>query len=216
MKKILIALLVVFLLAGIAVVGVGYYVYRQVRTTAAQFAALAELPEIERSVQARGEFVPPASAELTEAQVKRLMRVQSVVRQRLGQRFGEFQQKYKALAEKQQATLADAPAVIAAYRDMAAMWLDAKRSQVEALNEVGLSLEEYRWVREQAYRAIGMAYVDLDLAKLTANIQNAVESGQPAELRGALEAAGPAINKKLVDGFKKQLEENLALASFGL
>ena len=216
MKKLLIALLVIVVLCTAAAVGVGYYVYRQVRSTAAQFGQLAQLPEIERGIKVRGGFVPPASQELTEAQVGRLVRIQSTVRTRIGARFAEFERKYKTLVDKKDATLADAPAVIAAYRDMATVWLDAKRSQVEALNEAGMSLEEYRWIREQAYRALGAQYMELDFSKLAERIQNGLSSSDPAQLRGAIESLGPEINRKLIAPMKKQLEDNLALATFGL
>lgn len=216
MKKIIIALLIVFLLGGIAVVGVGYYLYRQVRSTASQFTQLAQLPDLERQVRVRSEFTPPASAELTEAQIGRLVRVQTAVRERLGERFAEFKKKYEALASKEKATLSDAPALFAAYGDMVTMWMEAKRSQVVALNEVALSMEEYRWIREQAYRALGVAYVDLDLGKLTEAIRNGASAVEPAQLKGSLGAAGPELNRKLIESVKKQLQENLALASFGL
>ena len=216
MKKIIIALLIVFALGVVAVAGVGYYLYRQARATVTQFAALAELPDIERGVRARGAYVPPSSEELTEAQVARLVRVQGAVRQRLGQRVAEFEAKYKVLADKDKPTLGDAPAMIAAYRDMVTMWLDAKRSQVDALNEAGLSMEEYRWIRDQAYRALGMAFVDLDLGRLADDISRGIASTETTQLRGAVAPAGPEANRKLIEGVKKQLEENLALASFGL
>lgn len=216
MKKLLIALLIVISVVFVAVVGAGYYVYRQVRSTVVQFAELGQLPDIERGIRVKAPFVPPASEELTESQVARFMRVQGHVRHRLGERAVEFERKYKALADKKEATLRDAPALVAAYRDMVAAWLDAKRSQVEALNEASLSLEEYRWIRHQAYRALGLAYVDLDMARLTEEASRGGSGIEPAQLRGAFGADGPETNRKLVEGFKKQLEANLALASFGL
>ena len=39
---------------------------------------------------------------------------------------------------------------------------------------------------------------------------------QPGALRGSIGPTGPAANRKLVEPFRKQLESNLALASFGL
>jgi hypothetical protein len=215
LKKILIAILIVFSLAGIAVVGVGYYLYRQVRSTFAGFTQLAQLPDIERGVHARG-YAPPSSEELTEVQVTRLVGVQAAVRKRIGERFADFERKYKTLVDKEKATIADAPAILAAYSDMATMWLDAKRTQVEALNATGLSLEEYRWIRDQAYRALGIPYMDLDIGKITEDARSGRSSDQPAQLRGAMGPAGPEINRKLIEAVKKQLEENLALASFGL
>ena len=57
------------------------------------------------------------------------------------------------------------PALLSAYRDMAHALIDAKRAQVEALNDVGLSLDEYRWIRSEAYRALGIPLVDVDIAQ---------------------------------------------------
>jgi hypothetical protein len=119
------------------------------------------------------------------------------------------------LAEKKEATLADAPALLSAYRDLAATWLDAKRNQVEALNNANLSLEEYRWIRDQAYRALGQPFMDLDIPKIIDDAKRGVSS-QAAELKGSIGPAGPEANRKLVEKFKKFLEDNLALASFGL
>jgi hypothetical protein len=215
MKKLVIALVVIFALAGIAAVGAGYYVYRQVRSTVSQFAELGQIPEIERGIRVKGSFVPPASEELTAAQIERFMRVQARVRQTLGQRVAEFERKYKTLAQKDQPSLADAPAVIAAYRELASTWLDAKRSQVAALNDVGLSLDEYRWIRDQTYRALGMPYVDLDFGALAEEVRSGITTGA-SRLRGSIGETGPELNRKLIESVRKQLENNLALASFGL
>ena len=215
MKKLLIAVLVLFLVVGVAAAGVGYYVYRQVRSTVTQFAEFGQIPEIERGVRQRG-FVPPAGEELTESQVARLVRVQAQVRQRLGTRAAEFERKYKSLADKQEATLGDLPAVIAGYRDLAGIWLDAKRAQVAALNEADFSLDEYRWVRDQAYRAMGVPFVDLDVGRLIEQARTGATDVTAGALRGALEATGPDANRRLVESVRKQLEENLPLASFGL
>jgi hypothetical protein len=216
MKKLLIAVVIVIAVVGVAAVGAGYYVYRQLRSAVSQFAEFGQIAEIERAVRAPSGFVPPASEELTESQVDRFMRVQAQVRGRMGERFAEFEQKYKALSQKEQASLSDVPAVIAGYRDIAALWIDAKRTQVAALNDAGFSLDEYRWVRDQAYRAVGVPFVDLDIAKLIedARANRAVDAA--GQLRGAIGPAGPEANRRLIERFKQQLEANLALASFGL
>ena len=216
MKKLLIAVLVVVAVLCIAAVGAGYYVYRQLRSAVTQVAELGQIPEIERGLRVRGGFVAPRSEELTESQVTRFMRVQTQVRERIGGQFAEFEKKYKALAQKEHATIGDAPALLAAYRDMAAVWMDAKRTQVEALNDAGFSLEEYRWVRDQAYRAVGVPFVDLDISKLMQEAAAGRTADAPAQLRGAFGPNGPEANRRLIEAFKKQLENNLALASFGL
>jgi hypothetical protein len=216
MKKLAIGCGIVVLVVGIAAAGVSYYLYRQVASTFTQFAELAEIPNIERSVRNRAPFTPPANEELTDAQIEKLVQVQTGVRRRIGERMTEFEAKYKALSEKHEADITDAPALLRAYADLAKTWLDAKRSQVEALNTAGLSLEEYKWIRHQAYRALGMAFVDLDFAKIVEDAKNGVTSDPAGQLLGAIGPDGPEANRARIEKFKKQLEENLALASFGL
>jgi hypothetical protein len=217
MKKIAIGCGIVLLLCMIAGAAVGYYVFRKAQSLYQQVAEFGQIPEIERGIRSRGEYAPPASGELTKTQVERLVRVQTHIRTRLGQRFAAMEQKYKALADKENATVVDVPMLMAAYRDLAAAWMDAKRSQVEALNEAGLSLEEYRWIREQTYRALGMPYVDLDVGKIVDHIRSGSSGSiDPGQLRGSFGPGGPESNRALVEAFKKQLEDNLPLASFGL
>jgi hypothetical protein len=215
MKKLAIGCLIVVVLAGAVVAGVSYYTYRQARAMFAQVAELGQIPEIEQRVVNKSAFVPPANEELTARQVERLVQVQARVRQRIGERFGELERKYKLLAEKD-ATLADAPSLLAAYRDLAAGWLDAKRIQVDALNEASLSLQEYRWIRDQAYKALGVPFMDFDVAKLVEEIRAGGNAVEPGRISGAIGPSGPESNRKLIETYRKQLEDNVALAAFGL
>ena len=216
MKKLLIACGVLVLLVIIAAAGAAYYIYRQVAPTVAQFAELSKLPDIEKGIRNRARFEPPASAEVTESQIQKLVQVQAEVRKRLGTQVAAMEAKYKTLLEKKDADVVDGPALLRAYGDLAVTWMEAKRAQVDALNAAGLSLEEYRWIREQAYRALGMPFMDLDLVKLADEARRGVPAEVQNSLRGALEATGPDSNRTLVAKFKKMLEENVALAAFGL
>jgi uncharacterized membrane protein len=216
MKKLAIGCGIVVLVLGIVGAGAAYYLYRQVSSTVAQFAELGEIPDLERNVRNQAPFTPPASEELTDSQVQKLVQVQSEVRRRIGERIKEFEAKYKTLAEKNDANIADAPALLRAYGDIARTWLDAKRGQIEALNATGLSLDEYRWIRDQAYRALGQPFVDLDIAKIVDEARRGIASETAGQLRGSMGPAGPESNRALIERFKKELEENLALASFGL
>lgn len=216
MKKLAIGCGVVVLALGAIVVGVGYYGFLKVRGTVTQFAELAKLPEIEREVRVKAPFTPPASGDLTASQLDRLMQVQKRVRDRLGENAAAFERTYKSLGEKKEATAADLPALLSAYRDLAAMWIDAKRTQVAALNDAGLSLAEYRWIRSSAYQAIGAPFVDVDFARIASDAKAGVQTSTPGTFEGAFRGTGPAANQKLAEKFRKQLEDNLALASFGL
>jgi hypothetical protein len=216
MKKLAIGCLVVFLVVGVAVVGIGYYGYLKVKDTVSQLAELQKVPEIERSIRVKTPFNVPASGELTAAQVDRFMTVTTRVRERLGQEAAKFERNYKTLADKKNFTAADMPALLSAYRDMATGWLAAKRAQVDALNEVGLSLEEYRWIRSESYRALGVPFVDVDFARIAAEAQGGKQPSAPMMVGGAFTGPGPAANLKLVERYRKQLEDYMPLASFGL
>jgi hypothetical protein len=216
MKKFAIGCGIVLLLLGITAAGVTYYVFRQVSWTFTQFAELGQVPELERGVRNRSPFVPPASEELSDAQIEKLLGIQSAVRSRIGERMVAFEAKYKTLAAKDKASISDAPAILRAYSDLAAAWLDAKRAQVDALNAAGLSLDEYRWIRDQAYRALGIPFVDLDVSKIVDQASRGVTAEESGQLRGAAEPMGPESNRKRIERVRKQLEANMALASFGL
>jgi hypothetical protein len=190
-------------------------VYRKVSSTVSGFAELATIPELERSVKNRTPFQAPASGEVKSAQLDRYMSVQQKVRSRLGTRVAEFEQKYRTLLAKDSATVTDAPALISAYRDLATTYVEAKRVQVDALNEARLSLDEYRWVRRQAYAALGMPMMDLDMSQLVQE----VESGRTPTSPVATTPLGPSgspATVKLVEPHRKTLEANAGLAFFGL
>jgi hypothetical protein len=212
MKKLAIGCAILFVVAGAAIVGVGYYLYLKVEPTLTQFKELAQVHDIEQGVKVQTPFIVPASGALTAAQVDKLMTVTSRVRARLDQDMAVFQRTYKSLAEKKDATAADLPALASAYRDLAKDWLSAKRTQVEALNEVGLSLDEYRWIRSAAYGALDIPFMDVDLGR----IAEQVKAGSQVIVGGAFAGKGPASNLKLVEKYRKQLEDYQPLAAFGL
>lgn len=217
MKKLAIGCGIAILVVGAAIVGVGYYGYLKVKSTVSQLAELGQVRDIERGVRIQTAFVVPASGELTQAQVDKLMKVTSRVHDRLRQDMDVFQRTYKSLAEKKEATAADLPALISAYRDLAKDWLNAKRVQVDALNEVGLSLEEYRWIRSAAYGALDIPFMDVDFARIADQVKTAGSQVKASVLvGGAFAGKGPASNLKLVEKYRKQLEDYVPLASFGL
>jgi hypothetical protein len=216
MKKLAIGCLIVLVIAGVAGAIGFYYVYRQFRSTVTQFAEVGQVAEIERGVRNQNAFSPPESGELTSAQVEQLMRVQAAVRNRLGERLAEMERKYKELASKTEATALDLPQLVAAYRDLAAAWVDGKRAQVDALNDAGLSLEEYRWIRGQAYQALGIPLMEIDVARIIEDAKSGQTATPPGSVSGSFGASGPETNRALVEPHRQQLEESVALATFGL
>ena len=216
MKKLAIGCAILFVVAGAALVGVGYYGFLKIKSTVNQLAELGQVHDIERGVRVQTPFVVPATGELTASQVDKLMRVTSRVRERLDQDLALFQRTYKTLAEKKDATAADLPALMSAYRDLAKDWVNAKRAQVDALNEVGLSLDEYRWIRSTAYGALDIPFMDVDFGRIAEQVKKHTEVSPTAIVGGAFAGKGPASNLKLVEKYRKQLEDYVPLASFGL
>jgi hypothetical protein len=77
----------------------------------------------------------------------------------------------------------------------------SKRNQVEALNRHDFSLQEYAWVRQQAYQALGQ---QVNVASLE----------QIGATRPAQYASDQAL--ALVEPHREQLAEMYVLAWFGL
>jgi len=221
MKKLAIGCGVVLVVLLVCAAAATYFVVNKVQSTVAEFAALGEVPAIERRVQNTATFGPPVSGELTEAQVARYVKVQQQMRTLLGSRLDEFRAKYAELSkrmDKGQGTVFDATSVIGAYKDLARTYVEAKKAQVEALNASNFSLSEYRWVRQQAYAAIGMPVMDVDASKIIEDVTsgNTPQEPQTPHLGGAIGPSGPDVNKTLVAPHKKLLEDNAALSFFGL
>ena len=217
MKKLAVGCGLLILVIGVLAGGLMYYAYQRVSSAVVEISELGQVVEIERDVRNRGPFTPPSSALLTARQVEQLVQVQERIRRRVGEEMKAFEAKYRQLSRTENPSLEDASVLLQAYGDLAAAWIDAKRAQVEALNAVDLSLAEYRWIRDQAYQAIGAAFVDLDVAKLVDDVRRGATASDPVgQLKGALQSTGPEANRRLVERVKKVLEENLALAAFGL
>ena len=207
-------LIVVVLLGAGGAVG-GYAAYRKVRSGIGRFTQLSTVGELERSVRNQSAFAPPASGELTRAQVDRLLQVQASVRTRLGDRVDEMERKYRTYFDKKEATAADLPALVSAYGDLAAAFVDGKRAQVDALDEAGFSLAEYRWVRAQAYASLDLLLMEVDITRL----MEGARTGQPAAQPGPLAAPAPTgqiANRTLVAPHRKAIEDYLVLAFLGL
>lgn len=127
--------------------------------TAQQWQQVAQL---EQQVRNREPFRAPADARLDPARVAAFVAVQQAMSERLGDRWQQLEAKYAELKASQQRDGRE-PGVqdmFVAYADLSGLIVEAKRAQVEALNTSGLSLEEYRWVRGQAFAALGLAAQD--------------------------------------------------------
>lgn len=215
MKKLAIGCAIVVVVLGVAAAGVGYYVYSKAKTAITQLAELGQVTDIDKGVKNKTAFSAPASGELTEAQVNRLVQIQARVRERLGAGAAEIERKYHGRFDKKDANVTDLPALVSAYADLAKTLIDAKKAHVEALNDAGMSLDEYRWIRRASYRALGVPFVDMDVSLVSERMRNGQTAGT-LDFNAPVGDKGPEANVKLVEKHRKVLEDYMVLAQFGL
>lgn len=211
-KKLLIGCLVLGVVGIIAAGIAGYYfVYRPARDYIAGFAEVAQVVELNDQVENQQPFTAPPDNLLTEAQVTAFVAVQRRMVTDLGSVLDELQAKYQAYGEGD--SRPGLGELLGAWRDLKDLVLQAKRIQVEALNQAGLSVEEYRWIRSRFYQALGAEFFSLNLEK----IAEAVQEQNPEVLQ---EAEAPELvppqNRALVEPYQDEAAQWLAYAWLGL
>jgi hypothetical protein len=220
LKKPLIGCLGILVLAAIAVAAGSYFLYRAatpyIEDARSYVRGLSELGEIEKDITNTSPHTPPASGELTEAQIQRFARVQEHTRNALGQRMREFEEKYKHLSDSTTNREPSFSEMTSGLRDLASVFVEARRYQVDALNKERFSQQEYSWVRLRVFEAAGMEVANMvDLTQL----ERAIREGtgiQDFKSPDLPKPDVPAKNRELVKPFMKQFDEWLPLAFFGL
>jgi hypothetical protein len=218
MKKLAIGCGIV-LVIGVIAGGIGaYYLFHKAQTMIAGLSELKGVPDLERQVRNTSPYSPPASGDLSSDQVATYVAIREQVRRTLGERVKELDARYKTLSERinrDQHSALDIPEMLEAYKDLARLYVLGKRAQVEALNAKNLSLSEYRWIQQQAYNAIGVPFMDMDIARVIADVQAGRDPGKTGRLAHDVPAAS-GKNKALVEPHRKLLEDSASLSFLGL
>jgi len=185
MKKFVIGCLGV--LVVLAVVGGGIAWFKVIKPGMEFAGGIAELgreySEINESIENRSGFTPPADGVLGEDRFQRFLSAQRRMRDQLEGRLKELEDKYESLEAE----------------------LEERGGQAgvgEMMDAYGFSLQEYNWVREQVYRAIGESVA-------VAAIANGAEGGD-------FETSVPEATRALVEPHREELLEGHALAWWGL
>lgn len=161
MKKILAGCLIVLLIAAIGLAAAGFYAYRAMKPVidnAANYMEKArEVTRLGEEITNKTPFEPPQNDELTQAQVERFIAVQTRVRADMGDKWTQIEQKSKDLRGE----------FATVFSEIANIWVDARKSQVQALNVQKFSEDEYQWVRRRVYEAAGVELAgSIDLSKI--------------------------------------------------
>ena len=222
MKKVLAGCLIVLVIAMIGFGVAGYWAYRAMKPVidnAASYMEKAQIVErLGAAITNKTPFAAPERGELTSAQVERFIAVQTRVRSELGGRWDEIETKSAAIrarAEKNSNdwTLAEFTQV---FSEIANIWIEARKAQVNALNVQKFSESEYQWVRSRVYEAAGVhlaGNMDLSMVEELAR-DNARKSGMelpPMELPKV-----PEKNIALVKPHAAKIKEWIPMAVLGL
>ncbi len=211
MKKFAIGCLGLILILSIVGGIAGYiFVYRPAKkaitSTIDNVKQLEQISELNKQIKNQSSFTIPADKILTKEQVDRYMAVQKTMKDSLESDFNTLEDKYKDL--KGEPNLRDIGKVMSAYSDLIRIILDAKKSQIAALNNSGFSLDEYEWVKRQVFASAGQTLTSIDLSKIASADSNPTEILLPTNI--------PEQNIELLKKYKENLEDYVGLAFFGL
>jgi hypothetical protein len=203
MFKVLMACMVAILLVvvGGGIVGYNLYVKPAVSFVGDATRFVIEFESYNEGIRSAQAYVPPAGTELQPDQLQRFMAAQGDMKAALAGRLEQLNLKYQELERNMAGREPNLREMFGAYQDVADLLLMSKRNQIEALNRHDFSLQEYAWVRQQTYQALGQ---QVNVASL--------------EQRGATRPAHYASDQALalVEPHREQLAEMYVLAWFGL
>lgn len=218
MKKFIFGCLGLVLVLGVGGAVAGYYfIYRPTKAYIMEFAKLHEIPQLNQQVRKTSAFNPPADNVLSSETVDRFLRAQQAIQAKLGTRLDALSAKYRTLDQAHgtdyKPSFGD---MMSALRDLSSLVVEAKRAQIEALNETNFSLAEYDWTRQRVYEAAGIP-IDARFAEALRAIANG-KSPKDVEKSLTVESSVvvPEQNRTLVAPHVKELGERAALAFFGL
>ncbi|HBD18997.1 MAG TPA: hypothetical protein DC063_02105 [Arenimonas sp.] len=159
-KKLLTGCLVVLLLAVIAAGLAWQFVLRPMWQAggglvegAREWASAVDLGD---DIVNQAAFDAPSDGKLTSAQVDAFVRVQSVVAREMGGDLALMGRRAQAAAAERASGAAEPSLqdVGRAYQELSGLLSRWRIAQAAGVNEVGLSREEYAWVRRQALAAL--------------------------------------------------------------
>lgn len=205
MPKFLVGCLVVI---AVLVVGGGTAGYFLVFKPAWEFASdvesfVSEYAELNEQIETTENYQPPGDGRIDDEQFQRFLVAQRDMREHMEERMDELKQTLESMQEDMDREDREAriTEMATAYRGLGELLIDAKRAQVEALNRYNFSLEEYLYVRNQTYRALGE---EVAVAAFGDQADQARNRQVPDE------------TVELVSQHREELMENYAFAWFGI
>ena len=196
---------------GVLLVGGGaaayYFIGRPAISAFNAARDLGRIQQLEGRVSNRSNYGAPPDGLLSAQQVERYLAVSRQVFNRMENRVGVLEERYRDL-DRAGPTFSGFSQAASAWADLLRLIVDAKETQVNALNANGFSLAEYAWVRGQVLSAAGHSLFQVDLAALVNETNDPTLRQQAAPV--------PQANVDLVAPYGRELERLVPLAVFGL
>ena len=222
MKKLLGGCLVVIVIAIIGFGVAGYYAYRAAKPmidSAGDYMARArEMVSIGDRINNKSTFVSPVTGELTPSQVDRFIAVQGRVRSDMGDRWAQIEAKSAEIQRRTENNKTDLSLneVASVFSDLANIYLEARKVQVNALNVHKFSDDEYSWVRRRVYEAAGVQLAHgIDMSRIEDIARSGAQKGG-MNIPDLPMPEVPQANIRLVTPHVAKLKEWMPMAVLGL
>lgn len=200
---------------GSAMVRTGMDFVESGKDFTAGFARLGEIADLDRGIEDDSPYEAPADRVLTAGQVERFLAVQEQVRTEMGTRFDQAVERNRDLGESGRDVRPQDLA--AALKDFGDLAVEAKRVQVAAVNDQGFSRQEYSWVKQQVYLALGLGNASaVDMGELMRAVKEGDFQGLPERASAEAQPAVPPANVELVEPHREELTRWMPLAMMGL
>ena len=174
-----------------------------------QVDSLKKIGEAEQAVKNQSSLTAPANGKLSGAQVIAFVTIQQTISDKMGSDFALMEEKYKKMGE-QNAKPADASlnGVMGAYADITSLMAKAKGAQVTGLNVQNMSMEEYRWIRNQVSAALPYIAMDAPASDAPSAVNEGAVTDEKAvadravknAIAQAQEAAAEAVSESIPGG----------------
>jgi hypothetical protein len=225
MRSLFSGCLLFLVVVGIAVGGLLYVGYRNVRP---YVEGVSDLVAQVRSLEALGDavanhtpFTAPASGELTAAQVDRFLAVQREVQMQTGARWKAMSDRLMVWERDEHEGAAPPPGAKVnpdtdlLLSQLGQLMYDTRVTQVAGMNAQQFSLDEYAWVRRQVYAAAGMQVAEhLEWREMLDNLRRSAGIATP-DAPATPPAVVPDVNRQLVTPHLETLKADLPYAVLG-
>jgi hypothetical protein len=205
----------------VILVGVWAYIgiIRPARAVLDDLNLMATLAPMNADIANQDAFTPPPGGELTQSRLEAFSRIQETMKAGLGEaEYALLRDRALALAgmfdEDGERKLKEVSLkrAVTALDGLGPVLVRAKELQVSGLNREGFSLDEYRWVRESFYRALGFSRTNVYFEDFVANMKAGKDTNPPSQD----DIPTPQRNKDLAALYSDSVEEWHPFLVFGL